>query len=283
MCTSIRRTLAERLIAISPACASILPRLLPSHPTGSTFPCQAPAGCCLMPVLAAHQQGSHRPPQRGNGPAERFRHCRRGETPCKPQQNLLWLQKKNRQQILTWPRAQQLDSLRTRSKLEVPWLMPMCIHARARPVNIPPPPRDIKQGGSSAQIWSTDTSAQTQPGNALRFMTEPDKPNPWHSVQCSGHWPCTQLSPHGMSATPGMSRCCGIEPSRYISSSQSPNPKCEPLPSPNLHTSIPMQRRQLPAQAPCVHRLQCRRTRLQLKCILDKSVAISQHWRRSQR
>ena len=45
-----------------------------------------------------------------------------------------------------------------------------------------PPPRDIEQGGSSAQIRSTDTSAQTQPGNALHFMMEPDKPNPRHSV-----------------------------------------------------------------------------------------------------
>jgi len=44
------------------------------------------------------------------------------------------------------------------------------------------PPRDIKQGGPSAQIQSTDTSAQIQSGSIPCFTTEPDKLNPQHSM-----------------------------------------------------------------------------------------------------
>lgn len=41
------------------------------QPTGSTLPCQAPVGCSLVPVVTAHQQESHGPP---DGPTEIFWH-----------------------------------------------------------------------------------------------------------------------------------------------------------------------------------------------------------------
>lgn len=66
-CMSVRGTLAKCPVASRPAPASVLPQALPSHSTGSTFPCQAPAGCCLMPVPSAHQQGSRRLPKGGMG------------------------------------------------------------------------------------------------------------------------------------------------------------------------------------------------------------------------
>lgn len=60
----------------------------------------------------------------GNGPAERFWHHWREKTAHEKQQDLLWLQKKNRQQVPAWPREQQPDSLRTQSRPEAPWAAP---------------------------------------------------------------------------------------------------------------------------------------------------------------
>lgn len=116
--------LAKHSIATCPTCLALG---VSQPPTGSTFPCQAAVGCSLVPVPAAHQEGSHGPPKGEWDSRDILASLERKNTPRDTAGPAL-ASEKNRQQVPAWPREQQPDSLGTRSRPEAPWAAPTYIH-----------------------------------------------------------------------------------------------------------------------------------------------------------
>lgn len=264
-CTSVQGTLAEH-----PHLSCPWIRLAPGT---STFPCQVPAGCCLVPVPAAHQQGSRGPPKGRKGQQREPGIAGEEKRPANHSRTCSLALGESRQQVLMWPRARQPDPLRAWSKPRVA----TCIHTRAGPATAPLSPTDTKQGGSSAGIRSTDTSAQTLPGSTPHLVTEPDKPNPQHGVATGtspmpSRVPVARVRPQAPADVTASSPA-HTSPAHGAQTHKVKRSKAQTLTPPSLLAS---------RHSTDGRQLQCRRTLLQLKCILDKSVAISQRRRRSQ-